>query len=177
MSLWVGFLAGVDIRETGDGNPGATNVFRAAGPYWGSLALLGDILKALIPVGIAYHIFGWDSLIIAPIGIATSLGHAFSPFLGGNGGKALATIGGTWIALTWYEMTLVLAIAIIVTSMLIKPDGWAAFLTNCIGLLYLYLFLPDPAFLTLMALQVALVAWTHRAELLQRPSLKRLRST
>ena len=53
--------------------------------------MVNDILKGVLPVGTAHWIFGVGGWEIVLIGIMPSLGHAFSPFLGFNGGKALAT--------------------------------------------------------------------------------------
>ena len=99
-AVWIGRLAGVDIRNVGDRNPGATNVVRAAGMGWGIAALATEFSKAAIPVGLTYVTFSWQGYEAVPIAIAPSLGHAFSPFLNWRGGKALATMLGAWIGLT-----------------------------------------------------------------------------
>ncbi|HQP09669.1 MAG TPA: glycerol-3-phosphate acyltransferase, partial [Anaerolineaceae bacterium] len=55
-SLWLGKLSlKVDVRQYGDGNPGAANVFRAGGKGIGLLAIILDVTKAALPVGFAYH--------------------------------------------------------------------------------------------------------------------------
>jgi hypothetical protein len=62
-AVWVGrFGLGVEITAYGDGNPGATNVYRAGGFLWFSLALALEISKAAAPVGLAVQIFGLDRL-------------------------------------------------------------------------------------------------------------------
>ena len=58
-SVWLGKLAtGKDVRQVGDGNPGATNVFRAGSKLVGLLVLILDIGKAALPVGLAYYVLG-----------------------------------------------------------------------------------------------------------------------
>ena len=100
-SVWIGrFLLKVDIREFGDGNPGATNVLRAGGILPFSLALALDITKGAFPVGLSYYILGIQDWRIIPISLAASLGHSFSPFLGWQGGKAIATTFGVMSGLT-----------------------------------------------------------------------------
>src|SRR5947199_8360762 len=72
---------GVDPRDIGSGNIGATNVARAAGATAGLLTLLGDALKGLVPVLVAKSL-GLASTAVAVVGLAASLGHLYSCFLG-----------------------------------------------------------------------------------------------
>ncbi|MEM7800036.1 MAG: glycerol-3-phosphate acyltransferase [Chloroflexota bacterium] len=178
LSLWIGFAAGHDIRLVGDGNPGATNVFKAAGTGWGLFALSADFTKAAIPVGLAYQIFGWqDTPLIVLIALAPSLGHAFSPFLNWHGGKALATIGGAWIGLTLYTVPLLLMFSLTSLHFLVKPDSWAAIFSMVIAFIYLLIFDPNPYFLAVVVLQIGLIMWTHRSEVLTVPIFKPLSSS
>ena len=171
LALWIGRLAGVDLRKVGDGNPGATNVFRGAGPVWGVTALMADIGKAVIPVGIAYQLLNWHGYPMLLVAIAPSLGHAFSPFLKGRGGKALATMLGAWIGLTWVEMPAVFLISLIIFFLFVKPDGWAVLFTSMTGLVYLLLFRQVNLFIGLKLLQMGLLVLTHRADLSVFPRL------
>ena len=100
-SVWIGRLAlGADIRQFGDANPGATNVLRAGGKGAAAVALLLDFLKGAIPVGLAHFQGGVNGWPLAAVAVAPVLGHAFSPFLGLRGGKAVAVTGGGWGGLT-----------------------------------------------------------------------------
>src|SRR5437870_2915467 len=81
---------GVDPRDIGSGNIGATNVARAAGPTAGVLTLVGDTLKALLPVLVAQR-FGLGAGALALVGLAAFLGHLYSCFLGFDGGKGVAS--------------------------------------------------------------------------------------
>jgi hypothetical protein len=94
LSVWVTHLAGKDPRAVGDKNPGATNALKAGGKWVGLAALMLDISKAAAPVGLAYQILGLDGPWMVAIALAPSLGHAYSPFLRFQGGKALATVSG-----------------------------------------------------------------------------------
>ena len=97
-SVWLGkIVMGLDVRQVGDGNPGATNVFRAGNKLMGVLALILDIGKAALPVGLAYHVLDIRGLVMFLIAIAPVLGHVFSPFLGFRGGKGIAVSFGVWI--------------------------------------------------------------------------------
>jgi glycerol-3-phosphate acyltransferase PlsY len=83
---------GVDLRRTGSGNPGATNVGRALGPRWAVLVALLDILKGFVPAVVFGTLVGQTTGEIA--GIAAVVGHVSSPYLKGRGGKGVATTLG-----------------------------------------------------------------------------------
>ena len=135
LSVWLGRLfLGTDIRQFGDGNPGAANVWRAGGVRWGLLAVFLDFLKGAIPVGIANFVVGVDGLAMAAVAIAPVAGHAFSPLLGFHGGKALAVAFGIWAGLTLWFVPTILGLFFGVYLALVKPDGWAVLL----GLLSLF---------------------------------------
>lgn len=81
---------GLDIRQMGSGNVGATNVARSAGKKVGLFTLLGDIVKGLVPVLVVRFLDVGDTALACAAGAAL-LGHVFSPFLGFSGGKGVAT--------------------------------------------------------------------------------------
>jgi len=82
---------GINIHEVGSGNPGATNAARALGKSTGVLVGLIDVLKGFIPT-VLFSL--WGPGIGEVAGLAAVLGHIFSPFLGGKGGKGVATTLG-----------------------------------------------------------------------------------
>ena len=101
IGLYVGKLVrGIDIREFGSGNIGASNVWRTLGPKWGVLVFLVDVLKGLLPVCCARY--GSDPSGWMPVltGFAAILGHNASPFLRFKGGKGVATSLGVAIGLS-----------------------------------------------------------------------------
>jgi len=91
--------AGVDIRATGSGNIGATNVYRTLGRSVGVLTLLGDCLKGLIPV-LAAQKLGLPDIWIAAVGLSAFLGHVYTIFLCFKGGKGVATALGVFLAVS-----------------------------------------------------------------------------
>ena len=95
--LLLGKALGVNIREAGSGNIGATNVYRTMGRKVGILTLLGDCLKGVIPVLVAKWL-GLPDLWIAAVGLAAFLGHVYTIFLGFKGGKGVATALGVFLA-------------------------------------------------------------------------------
>jgi glycerol-3-phosphate acyltransferase PlsY len=82
----------VDLRATGSGNPGATNVGRALGPRWAVLVGFLDILKGFVPAVAFGTLVGQTAGEVA--GIAAVAGHITSPYLRGRGGKGVATTLG-----------------------------------------------------------------------------------
>ena len=95
--LWWGRLAsGVDVREHGSKNLGATNVFRVLGPAHGATVLILDIAKGAAAV-LAGRLLASSGGAGLAAGIAAILGHIFSPWAGFRGGKGVATGLGLWI--------------------------------------------------------------------------------
>lgn len=173
-SLLVGrFGLGVDIRTLGDGNPGATNVYRAGGASWFALAAGLDGYKALIPVNIAFWILNIEGWGMVLIGIAPLLGHTFSPFLGFQGGKSVASSFGMWMGLTVWEIPTFLGMFLGYWYKSLTIDGWAVMLTMFSLLLYLLLARPYPEFLGIWAGNALIFAYSHRHDLRQLPGIKR----
>lgn len=161
LALWIGRVAGHDIRQVGDGNPGATNVLRAAGWPWFMAAICAEFSKGAIPVGIAYQLWGWHNWWMVPIALAPGLGHAFSPFLGGRGGKALAALLGSWIGLTLWHMPALMLITLTAVYLLTKREAWAITAALLTSLLYLLFIAPNTLFVTILLTHIALILYTH----------------
>lgn len=91
---------GFDIRAHGSGNPGATNVYRVAGPFLGVLTFIIDFLKGFIPVLAAVKFFGpgLEACWILT-GLAALAGNVWTVFLGFKGGKGVTTAAGVFFAL------------------------------------------------------------------------------
>lgn len=120
--LFIAKAKGVNIREHGSGNIGATNVLRVIGKPYGIACLFLDLLKGLIPTLLGISLFQYEGhsnpmsidalssyavelpILTAQIlqiltGLAAILGHNYSPWIGFKGGKGIATSGGVLIAL------------------------------------------------------------------------------
>lgn len=172
-SLWIGHLIlGKNIREYGDGNPGASNVARAGGLASGGLAVLLDFLKGALPVGAARFGAGVDGLAVVLVALAPVFGHAFSPILSGKGGKALATTVGIWSGLTIVEAPLILGLFFTLWELLLDVDGWAVMMGMAGLLAHLLLNHGDPLLLAVWVGNTALLAWTHRHDLSRLPGLR-----
>lgn len=175
LSVWIGrYGLKKEITQYGDGNPGATNVLRAGGYAWFALALALDISKGAAPVGLAYYVFGWQDWRIVPISLAAPLGHALSPYLNWRGGKSIATALGVWIGVTLWQIPLVGVVALSLIALFITPSGWAVMGALVVILAAILLWLQAPLLAGVWLLQTALLIWNHRADLAQRPRLRRI---
>src|ERR1044071_5548356 len=105
----VGARSGVDIRKTGSGNIGATNVARALGKGRGALTLVADAGKGFLAVFIASQL-NVALLVVVCAGLAAFLGHLFPLFLGFRGGKGVATGFGVLLALAPLATTLLVIV-------------------------------------------------------------------
>ena len=172
-SFWLGkIFLGIDVRQFGDGNPGATNVFKAGGKLVGLMALILDISKAAAPVGFAYFNLNIRGVSMFFIAIAPIFGHVFSPFLGFRGGKALATALGMWIGLTIWKVSLPAAAMALIGIALFSAPGWAVMFAMGAILTVLVIWLPDPLLILLWATETLILAWTHRADLRHPPHMR-----
>jgi len=95
----MGFISGVDVRQEGSGNVGATNVARVMGKGRGVLTLLGDAGKGYIPVFLSLQL-ELDFWVSAVTAFVAFLGHLYPVFLKFKGGKGVATALGVFLALT-----------------------------------------------------------------------------
>ncbi|MBX2887685.1 MAG: glycerol-3-phosphate 1-O-acyltransferase PlsY [Ferruginibacter sp.] len=95
---------GIDIREYGSGNMGATNTFRVLGSRYGTVVMVGDILKGaaasllfvFIPFYFSHELARINFMIV--LGITAVLGHIFPVFANFKGGKGVATLFGMILA-------------------------------------------------------------------------------
>lgn len=93
----IGRLKGIDIKQHGSGNVGATNAFRVLGKGPGILVLIMDSLKGIIGVFLAREAGGlW---FVVPAAFMVMIGHSYSLFLKFKGGKGVATGTGIFLAL------------------------------------------------------------------------------
>ncbi len=152
--------AGVDIRTTGSGNIGATNVYRSLGRNIGVLTLVGDSLKGLIPVLVARQLGMGDSL-IAAIGCAAFLGHVYTIFLRFKGGKGVATALGVFLGVSPLSIgiALIIFIAVVAAFRYISLGSItaAAAMPFTVTLLD-----PRPPIIAMTTLIALLVIWKHR---------------
>ncbi len=122
-SYWMGrAVHGLDLREHGSGNLGATNVFRILGAKWALPVVAVDIAKGFLPVWFFPGMVGGDLRWTLAFGGAAIVGHIFSLWVGFKGGKGIATSAGVFLALApWAVLG-----AFVVWLVLVLPTGYVS---------------------------------------------------
>jgi acyl phosphate:glycerol-3-phosphate acyltransferase len=158
---------GVDIRSTGSGNIGATNVYRTLGRSVGVMTLIGDCLKGLLPVLLAKYLHMPD-VWLAAVGLAAFLGHVYTVFLGFKGGKGVATALGVFLGVSPLAVggALIVFVAVVWWSRYISLGSIlaAAVMPILVGLLD-----RRPPLVLMTVIVASLVVWKHKE------NIKRLR--
>ncbi len=172
----VGKLKGIDIRNEGSGNIGATNVLRVMGRGWGYSVFALDFLKALLPVlALRYLLYrNWihaaplsnESLLIL-CGVLVVLGHNYCPYLGFKGGKGMTSSAGFLMALmpwvflscflTWllfFYATRYVSVASMMASLSVPIATW-------------FFYRGKPEYLGLGVILFALGIWRHRSNIVR----------
>lgn len=130
-SVWLGRwrLRG-DIREYGDGNPGAANVFKAGGRRLGSVALALDVGKGVPFVAMAHLAFHLPVPAVMAVALSAILGHAFSPVLRFRGGKAIAVTFGVMLALPQHEILFLFVVFTLLGFLFLRGNAWTVTLAS-----------------------------------------------
>ncbi len=159
-------MAGVDVRDTGSGNIGATNVARVLGKGRGLLTLLADVAKGFVPVFIGQRL-GLSDAALVLVAIAAFLGHLYPVFLKFHGGKGVATALGD-----------LLALAPLATLVMVFAFSAAAFCTRRVSLGSIAAALAAPISVWIFSYSVELVAMSAflgvMVTLRHRDNIKRL---
>ncbi len=161
--LLLGKAAGIDVRASGSGNIGATNVYRTAGRKLGIATLAGDCLKGLLPVLLAKQL-GLPVAAVAIVGLCAFIGHVYTIFLGFKGGKGVATALGVFLGISPLSVLGALAV-FIVTVAVSRYISLGSILAAAVMPLIVWLRGSGPE-VTGMTLVVALlVIWKHRTNI------------
>ena len=169
-AVWLGkAMKGVDVREHGSKNAGATNTMRVLGVKTGIPVLLIDVFKGFAAVKLAL----WSSTFDAgtnsfvnlqlALGAMAVIGHVFPVFAGFRGGKGVATIVGILLALHW-QATLVAIVIFLITLFISKYVSVSSML---MGISYpvsvIFIFNDDRMSLVIFSIAVSiLLLVTHR---------------
>lgn len=158
-------LKGIDLRQVGSKNLGATNLYRVMGLKVAIPVALFDIAKGFIPVVVFAPQISESPLLALALGATAILGHVFSVFVGFRGGKGVATAAGVmlglvpaaigvclvaWIVIVW--ITRYVSLGSIVGALVLPPAAW--------------LLHPSKRPLLPFVIVVALtIVWLHRANI------------
>ena len=165
-SYLAGRLAkGIDLREHGSKNLGATNVYRLLGWAWAIPVGLIDVLKGAVPVAVIAPLAGGPAWVPVICGIAAVLGHVFSPYVRFKGGKGVATAAGMFLALT----PLAVLCAFPVWALVVWLSGYVSLgsvVTAALFPVWVRLTRPDAPYALYAAVALAvLIVVSHRANL------------
>jgi glycerol-3-phosphate acyltransferase PlsY len=155
-----GRLVGVDVRRTGSGNIGATNVARVLGKGPGLLTLIADVAKGLVPVLLARWL-SMEDWLIAGIAAAAFLGHLYPIFLRFQGGKGVATALGSMLAIAW-PATLVLILVFAGAVLSSRRVSLGSITAAAAAPFVLWALFYPPAFIALGAFLASMIILRHR---------------
>lgn len=130
-----------DPRDSGSGNPGATNVLRLGGRTAAAMVLICDILKGMLPVWLSYFI-GINPFLLGIIGIAACLGHIYPIFFHFRGGKGVATAFGALAPIGW-DLSGMLIGTWLLTVLLSGYSSLGSLITALIAPMFTWLVKPE----------------------------------
>ncbi len=155
---------GIDIREHGSGNAGATNSMRVMGKKAGIIVLIIDVLKGFLVVYF-YYKFQNDLAEAFLVGICAVLGHIFSIFSGFKGGKGIATSLGVILAI--FPIGALISICVFASTVFVSKYVSLGSLLAGVSFASILTYLhPNDLFLILISwLLVILLFFTHRSNI------------
>jgi len=165
-------MAGFDVREKGSGNAGTTNVLRTVGKKASILTLLGDVLKGVVALLVAYIAGlivkeGVDkALLVQLAGLAVILGHTFPIFFGFKGGKGIATALGVLLMTNWNIglICLVFALILMILTRMVSLGSIAAAILFPVLITFMphNAYLVDGNYIIYSIILAILVVFNHR---------------
>lgn len=165
-SIPFGYLIGrfayrIDIRAHGSGNIGAMNALRSLGKTGAAAVLLLDAAKGFAPAFAALA-FGYGEIAAAIAAAAAVLGHCFSPWLSGRGGKGVATSLGAIVALNWYAGGIVI-LGWVAGALATGYSSVGSLFASLLAPIALYVFSGGSLAQTLYGVfALVVIAYTHR---------------
>jgi acyl phosphate:glycerol-3-phosphate acyltransferase len=155
----------VDVREHGSGNVGTTNVFRVLGKKAGVAVLVCDMLKGFLPAFIAASFLReTDPWLVIFIAGAPVVGHMYSVFLKGRGGKGVATGAGVVLALVPLAFGIILVVWLLLI-LITRYVSLASLVATFLVPVFVYAF-GDPLPYEIAAVLVTIgIFWAHRGNI------------
>jgi len=167
IGLLAGLARGVDVRKTGSGNIGATNVMRAVGSRIGLAVFVADVGKgsAGVLLGATLGLEGWR---LGMAAMFVVMGHCYSPYLALKGGKGVATTLGAFLALRPVPALLCLGVWILVV-VVTRFVSLGSILAVAVAPVVIYLSAPaSDADLALILLAIAILVIGRHSDNLER---------
>ena len=169
-AVWVGkWFYGVDVRNEGSGNAGATNTIRVLGLKAGIPVIIVDILKGYFAVWLMRYFVpaGWSgdysTYLEITSGLLAVVGHTLPVFAGFRGGKGVATLLGVGIALYGYAVlvSVVLFVLIIALTRYVSLGSMLAGIAFPLVVIF-YFHEKNPGLIALSIFAALFLIWTHR---------------
>ena len=169
-AIWVSrSFFGIDIREYGSGNAGATNTFRVLGSRWGSFVMAVDVLKGILATGlyilVPYYLHdeAERTNFMVGLGLAAVVGHIFPIWADFRGGKGVATLFGMIIAIQPLAAIVCVAVFLLVLYLTRFVSLSSILASVAFAVLILYIFDAKETLYRGFAIAVALmVVLTHQ---------------
>lgn len=163
-SWFLGKFKGVDLRDHGSGNPGATNLLRTSGTAMGVAGMLLDAAKGAVPVLLASSTASACAWLPSAVAIAAVCGHVFMPWFGFKGGKGVATALGALLLLSTYPVLCALGLFILLLA-LFKMVSLGSVIAG-VSLPFLGILFHEPVYPEIVLGVIALaILVTHRANI------------
>lgn len=165
----VKLFTGQDIRKSGSGSTGATNVKRVMGKKWFFAVMFLDAFKGALPVILAAHFtISFQNIGLIPVlcAIAVILGHSKSIFLKFTGGKSVASGVGTIIALNW-QVGLIIALVWSVITYISKFVSLGSIIALAVSPVLMYFFHEPIAYVLYCVLGAVYITYLHRENILR----------
>ena len=152
-----------DPRQGGSGNPGATNVKRLYGNKPAAIALVGDMLKGVLPVVVA-HTLGLSAEAIILVGFAAFIGHLYPVFFGFKGGKGVATMVGVMFGLS-LPIGLAVGATWLFVAKVLKISSASALVATALAPVYIYFLSGEISWVGLTAVMTVMLFWRHKGNI------------
>lgn len=171
--ILIGKLKGVDIRNYGSHNIGATNALRVLGPALGILVFILDFSKGAIPIIITKYIINWPAdyptYLIHPLiyGILAIIGHLFPVFLKFKGGKGISCFAGAMVLYCW-QISVIAFLTFIIVFLITKIVSISSMLASLMLIVsYFILGIKDIPLLVMISLMFVLIVYKHRSNIMR----------
>lgn len=164
---WLALARGVDLREQGSGNTGATNVGRVLGKKWGIFVFVLDLGKGWIAVALAKSVGNLPESWSVTVGVFAVLGHVFSPWLGFRGGKGVATSAGILIGLAPW-VALGVALIWFLTFQMSRTVSVASLCAATAFPLFVFWLMPEQKVFQWISIGMTVLVWFRHRDNLKR---------
>jgi glycerol-3-phosphate acyltransferase PlsY len=168
-SVWIGkTFYGIDVREHGSGNAGATNTLRVLGKKTGFIVLFLDSLKGFLAANVVSVLDLDESLLLnyqMLFGMMAVIGHIYPIFAGFKGGKGIATLLGIVIAMSW-KVSLVCMLCFVLIVWITRFISVGSMLTCILSPLFVLVIHGKEMVFIYFCIGVALmVVYTHKSNI------------